>query len=266
LYNDSEACDPPGVISDRASADSVAMSASAPVEGCATLTLLSLGRRDDRVRKFHRARRLDVKYVRPYYFAVARHSLREKLLDAGVQVLWTAGYAQTGVRDIVAAAGARPGSFTNHFASKEDFALEVLERYFAYVRGLVSQALTDDGRPAVERLRRYFDIITLKLEEAEWARGCLIGNFSLETAVLSDRLQQRLAAIFLEWRAPFAACIAEGQASGAITTAFSADDLADFLLAGWQGAMLRMRVDRSPAPLDRFKHIVFTTIFTEASS
>lgn len=195
---------------------------------------------------------------------MARPSLREKLLDAGFHLLWTSGYAQTGVRDIVAAAQARPGSFTNHFASKEDFAHEVLERYFAYVRGLVADALKPDGRSAVVRLRRYLDVITEKLGEAEWARGCLIGNFSLETAIHSERFRVRLSEIFIEWRAPFAACIAEGQAAGDITTAFSADDLADFLLASWQGAMLRMKVERGPEPLERFKRIVFATIFKEA--
>jgi TetR/AcrR family transcriptional regulator, transcriptional repressor for nem operon len=197
---------------------------------------------------------------------MARPSLREKLLDAGFHLLWTTGYAQTGVRDIVAAAQARPGSFTNHFASKEDFAHEVLERYFTYVRGLVEEALKPDGRSAVVRLRAYLDVITQKLEEAEWSRGCLIGNFSLETAIHSERFRLRLSEIFTEWRAPFAACIAEGQAAGTITTQFSADDLADFLLASWQGAMLRMKVERGPEPLERFKRIVFATVFKEKAS
>ncbi|TJW23171.1 MAG: helix-turn-helix transcriptional regulator, partial [Mesorhizobium sp.] len=53
---------------------------------------------------------------------MARHSLREKLLDAGFKTIWNSGYSSAGVRDIVAAADARPGSFTNHFASKEAFA------------------------------------------------------------------------------------------------------------------------------------------------
>jgi TetR/AcrR family transcriptional repressor of nem operon len=193
---------------------------------------------------------------------MARASFRERLLDAGVQLLWRSGYAQTGVREIVAAAGTGPGSFTNHFASKEDFAHEVLERYFAYVRGLVAQALTDDGLEPVERVRRYLDLITLKLADAEWTRGCLIGNLSLES-VHSERLRQRLAEIFTEWRAPFATCIAEAQAAGAIATTFSPDDLADFLLAGWQGAMLRMKVERSPEPLERYKRILFATVFKE---
>lgn len=193
--------------------------------------------------------------------AMARQSLREKLLDAGFQTIWDSGYAAAGVRDIVAAAHARPGSFTNHFASKEQFVGEVVDRYFAYVSGLVETALAQDGTPPVGRLRRYLDLITSKLEAHDWARGCMIGNLSLETAVHSEPLRLRLVAIFERWRQPFAACIAEGQATGDITRAFDAEDLADFLLSSWQGAMLRMKVERSPEPLERFKKIIFSTVF-----
>jgi len=192
---------------------------------------------------------------------MARQSLRENLIDAGFQTIWNSGYAAAGVRDIVAAAGARPGSFTNHFASKEEFVGEVLERYFAYVGGLVENALAQDGTPPVGRLRRYLDVITSKLEAHDWARGCMIGNLSLETAVYSEPLRLRLVDIFERWRQPFAACIAEGQSTGDITKAFDAEDLADFLLSSWQGAMLRMKVERSPEPLERFKKIIFSTVF-----
>ena len=192
---------------------------------------------------------------------MARQSLRENLIEAGFQTIWNSGYTAAGARDIVAAAGARPGSFTNHFASKEEFAGEVLERYFAYVSGLVENALAHDGTPPVGRLRRYLDVITSKLEAHDWARGCMIGNLSLETAVHSEPLRLRLVDIFERWRRPFAACIAEGQAAGEITTAFDAEDLADFLLSSWQGAMLRMKVERSPEPLERFKKIIFSTVF-----
>ncbi|MBZ9849074.1 TetR/AcrR family transcriptional regulator [Mesorhizobium sp. CA14] len=192
---------------------------------------------------------------------MARQSLRENLLEAGFQTIWNAGYTAAGVRDIVAAAGARPGSFTNHFASKEEFAGEVLGRYFAYVSGLVEQALAQDGTPPIGRLRRYLDVITSKLEAHDWARGCMIGNLSLETAVHSEPLRLRLVDIFERWRRPFAACIAEGQAAGEISRAFDAEDLADFLLSSWQGAMLRMKVERSPEPLERFKKIIFSTVF-----
>ncbi|TJW43932.1 MAG: TetR family transcriptional regulator, partial [Mesorhizobium sp.] len=82
-------------------------------------------------------------------------------------------------------------------------------------------------------------------------------------AAHSEPLRLQLVAIFERWRKPFAECIAEGQAAGHITDAFDAEDLADFLLSSWQGAMLRMKVERSPEPLERFKNIVFKTVFVE---
>ena len=194
---------------------------------------------------------------------MSKPSLRETLLDAGVKTIWDLGYSGAGVRDIVAAAGARPGSFTNHFASKEEFAGEVLERYFAYLGGLVATALARDGRSARQRLRAYLDLITSKLEAENFERGCMIGNLSLETVVHSEPLRLKLVAIFKRWREPFADCIAEGQAAGEIAGDFSPLDLADFLLSSWQGAMLRMKVERSPEPLERFKRIIFATTFRE---
>src|SRR5262249_14844879 len=157
-----------------------------------------------------------------------RHSLRDRILEAGLEVMFRKGYVGAGVREIVAEAPAPQGSFTNHFASKEAFAREVLDRYFDHVKLLVVEALEDRRLSPRERLLRYLDIITERLAAAGFSRGCLIGDFSLEAAPVSDMLRARLVAIFAEWRAPFVACIAEAQAKGEIDIAFPPDDLAEF--------------------------------------
>jgi TetR/AcrR family transcriptional repressor of nem operon len=194
---------------------------------------------------------------------MSKPSNREAILDAGLKVMFRLGYEAATVRDICAAAGAPHGSFTNHFRSKEAFAEEVLDRYFANTKGFVREALNDKSLTPRRRLRRYLDIISGVLEGDKWNRGCLIGDFSLETSSRSERLRERLEAIFHEWRTPFAACIAEAQAVGEIDSTFDPTDLAELLLASWEGAILRMKVERGPAALDRFKTIVFQTIFKE---
>lgn len=194
-----------------------------------------------------------------------RPSLKDKILDAGLKVMFRKGYIGSGVRDIVAEANAPQGSFTNHFRSKEEFARQVLDRYFEHVKELVSEALNDTRLTPRSRLERYLEIITDRLEADGFARGCLIGDFSLEAAPQSELLRGRLEAIFEEWKMPFAACIAEAQAAGELSSDFAADDLADFLLASWEGAILRMKVERNPAPLERFRRIAFTTVFKEPS-
>jgi TetR/AcrR family transcriptional regulator, transcriptional repressor for nem operon len=195
-----------------------------------------------------------------------RPSNRDRILKAGLTVMFRNGYVGAGVRDIVAEATAPQGSFTNHFRSKEEFAREVLDLYFDHTKRLVAEALEDCGLRPRDRLRRYLDIITDRLASAEFSRGCLIGDLSLEAAPQSELLRTRLSEIFAEWRAPFAACIAEGQASGEIGATFAPHDLAEFLLSSWEGAILRMKVARSDEPLERFKRIVFASVFKEPNA
>jgi TetR/AcrR family transcriptional regulator, transcriptional repressor for nem operon len=194
---------------------------------------------------------------------MSRPSHREAILNAGLKVMFQSGYQGASVRDVCAAAGVPQGSFTNHFRSKEAFAEEVLDRYFANLQCFVKKALNDKSLTPRQRLKRYLEIISGVLADAKWNRGCLIGDFSLETTAQSKLLRDRLEAIFHEWRAPFASCIAEAQTLGEIDSTFDSMDLAEFLLASWEGAILRMKVERGPAALDRFKNIVFQTIFKE---
>jgi len=196
---------------------------------------------------------------------MSKPSLREDLLNAGLKVMFRSGYTGASVRDICEAAGVPLGSFTNHFRSKEAFAEEVLNRYFANLQGYVKRALDDKSLTPRQRLQRYLDIVSGVLGDDKWNRGCLIGDFSLETSQ-SNLLREKLEAIFREWRTPFALCIAEAQAAGEVDSTFDPMDLAEFLLASWEGAILRMKVERGPAPLDRFKNIVFQTVFFKSSS
>ena len=197
---------------------------------------------------------------------MARHSLRGEILKAGLRVMFRSGYQGASVRDICAAASAPQGSFTNHFRSKEAFAAEVLDQYFDYLKGLVSEALNDNALTPRQRLQRYLDIITGKLERDHWKVGCLIGDFSLGATYESKLLRERLDAIFQEWRTPFASCIAAAQARGEVDSKFDATELAEFLLASWEGAILRMKVERRPAALERFKTIVFETVLKSPRS
>src|SRR5262245_55003616 len=86
---------------------------------------------------------VDTQYVRTYYTDMARASLRDQIVAAGLRVMLRKGYVGSGVRDIVAEAGVPQGSFTNHFRSKEEFAAAVLDHYFEHVKDLVRQALED---------------------------------------------------------------------------------------------------------------------------
>ena len=174
------------------------------------------------------------------------------------------GYVGAGVRDIVAEASAPQGSFTNHFRSKEEFAREVLDLYFDQTKRARRRGAgrSRPHRPR-ERLRRYLDIITDRLAGAAFTRGCLIGDFSLEAAPQSEscgRGSQRSSPNGARLSPPASP---KGRARARSPTTFAPEDLAEFLLSSWEGAILRMKVERNAEPLERFKRIVFATVFKE---
>jgi TetR/AcrR family transcriptional regulator, transcriptional repressor for nem operon len=188
---------------------------------------------------------------------MARRSKKDQLIDGGLQTVRRRGLAGSSVRDITTAAAVPLGSFSNHFTSKEEFGIAVIDRYFEGVRNIVAATLLDDSRPPLARLRAYFDAITQRLEARGWRDGCLIGNTSVDSTERSEAIRVHLSALFTEWHEPFAGCLAEAEEAGDVVLVLPPHELADFLMASWQGSMLRMKVERSPAPLERFKTAVF---------
>jgi TetR/AcrR family transcriptional repressor of nem operon len=55
-------------------------------------------------------------------------------------------------------------------------------------------------------------------------------------------------------------CIAEPQAIGEIDSSFDPIDLAEFLLASWEGAILRMKVEGSP-PRSTASRTLFSKLY-----
>ncbi|MYZ46874.1 TetR family transcriptional regulator [Rhizobiales bacterium L72] len=191
---------------------------------------------------------------------MARPSLREKIVESGVQTLHKRGYAGAGVREITADAGVAQGCFTNHFRSKEAFAVTVLDRYQERTQAIMDATLRDASRPAVERLHAYFDAIAEWLEAAGWRYGCLVGNMSLEVTEQSELLRTHLIDVSSALTSSFAEAVRAGQKAGEIRSDLDAADMAVFILASWQGAMMRMKVDRSPRPIEQFRRVLFATV------
>lgn len=191
---------------------------------------------------------------------MGRHSNKQALLDAGLKVMFRQGFNGAAVRDVVAAAGVPHGSFTNHFASKEEFGTEVLEQYFDHVQTLLDASLEDRSLSPRTRMEKYLDMIVARLRVDQFERGCLIGDLSIEMTQTSDLIRGRLRNVFQQWLQPFAKCIAEGQVLGEFRTEFEAREIAEYFLASWEGAILRMKVERSIAPLNRFRQIFFATM------
>lgn len=185
---------------------------------------------------------------------------RDGLLHAGVRIFHELGYAAAGIKDIVDAAEVPKGTFYNHFESKEAFGKEVVDFYFGQNLPEMQEALEDEKIQPLARLRNYFELAAQGFQSTGYKRGCLLGNLSLEVADHSVLIRDSLATHFRTWSRLFEACIAQAQIDGSISNRQPASLLAQFVLNSWEGALLRMRADRSTAPLTEFIDVVFKSV------
>jgi TetR/AcrR family transcriptional repressor of nem operon len=192
--------------------------------------------------------------------SMPKPSNREKILTEGLRVVHERGFAGASVRDIVQAAGVPQGSFTNHFASKEAFGLEILDLYLANGRQVMGETLRNDGLPPLERLAAYIDAGKNRLNRDGMRNGCLFGNFTAEACDHSELIRQRLVEIFAEVQGSVAYCLRAAVTAGELPLNFDCDGIAAFVVSSLQGANLLAKAERSPAPVERFKQILFSKI------
>ncbi len=186
-------------------------------------------------------------------------SHRDKLLRVGMQVVHERGFAGASVRDIVQAAGVPQGSFTNHFASKEAFGLEVIALYLEQEQQRMRQTLDDDALEPLARLRAY--IAAAADARGDGMRnGCLLGNFTAESNECGEAIRGRLAEAFDTVRAALARCLREAVDAGELPPSADCDDLAAFTLASLQGALLLSKAGRTAEPVERFEKVLFDRV------
>jgi TetR/AcrR family transcriptional repressor of nem operon len=187
---------------------------------------------------------------------------RNNLVQAGLRIIHAEGYAATGIQSIVESVDVPKGSFYNHFASKEAFGAEVMDAYFDRNEGKLRDVFGNANVAPLARLEAYFDDRIEAFRAVGFAKGCLLGNLSAEVADHSALMRERLAGHFAAWGHFFEICIAEAQEQGAVSDQLPAAMLGRFVLNSWEGALLRMRAEKSEAPLIEFKRVVFDKLLT----
>lgn len=185
---------------------------------------------------------------------------RERLLAAGAELFGKHGYNGTGINDVLAHAGIPKGSFYHWFASKEEFGVALIERACDMHLAEMRPILSDRRRSPVARLRRLFEEARAECAATGPTVECLIPKLALETASLSEPVHAAVRAAYQQWSAVLAQVIREGQASGELERRHDADRLANVLVMLWEGAAIRMQIDRTIAPLDDFQAFVFDTL------
>jgi TetR/AcrR family transcriptional regulator, transcriptional repressor for nem operon len=186
--------------------------------------------------------------------------VRRRLLEAGVELVHSHGFAASGVKDITDAAGVPKGSFYAYFPSKEAFAAAILEHYWSDIETRLLPILGADAL-AQKRITGFFHALADEHEAGDFLLGCLIGKLSLELGGSSEPVRAGLIRILDRWDEALTACVRSGQGgSGDIRADLDAGELASLLIEAWEGAALRGKVTRSRAPYDRLEAVTIPAL------
>ncbi|MCQ4262464.1 TetR family transcriptional regulator [Stutzerimonas stutzeri] len=183
----------------------------------------------------------------------ARHDKRDLILSKGALVMTRRGYHGTGVQEIVQAAGIPKGSFYHYFASKEDFALQALDYIYAPRLERYQAALSNCAIGPRQRVLDYYAYLVAHFARKEKPEyHCFIGSLSFEMAELCPAIAGRLSEILAQSVELLAACLEQARSAGEIASCCDCPTLAQFISDAWEGALLRMKVRGSIAPLQVF--------------
>src|SRR5580700_7927912 len=187
---------------------------------------------------------------------LARRSTRNVVLNAGSKLFIERGFSACSVQDITDAAGVPKGSFYNHFKSKEALAAEILTRYG---EGSTDRSILSNRKlPPLARLKKHFAALNDHFSQCR--DGCLVGKFMAEVSDDTPQIRNELLKVLILWGEQISAVIAEGQQQGSIRSDLKASELGNFLIDSYEGAILRTRVEKSPAALKAFVKVVFSSI------
>ena len=185
---------------------------------------------------------------------------RDLLLRAGLEALTEKGFTATGLDEILRSVGVPKGSFYHYFKSKEAFGAELIENYGKYFERKLERHLTNQALSPLERLRAFINEAQASMAKYKYQRGCLIGNLGQEMGALPESFRLLLNGVFADWQAHVARCLSEAQTAGELSKSADCKQLAAFFWIGWEGAVLRSKLERNPEALEIFTEGFFNNL------
>jgi TetR/AcrR family transcriptional repressor of lmrAB and yxaGH operons len=186
---------------------------------------------------------------------------RERLVRAAEQLFRTQGYAATGLKQLTAEAAAPWGSLYHFFPEgKEQLGAAAIDFAAAFYAAGWRAAFASTPDPAIAIERVFLNEVKV-LTASDYRDGCPIASVTLDSSSASEALRAACAGAFETW---LAAMVEGFAAAGAPEDV--ARDLAVFVLAALEGAIVLSRAAKDPAPLLRSARFVRQAVAREAAN
>ncbi len=174
-----------------------------------------------------------------------------EILEKGLEVMILKGYANSGINELLKVSDIPKGSFYNHFKSKEDYAVKLIKYYGDNLSRHMSKFIHDKRLPPLKRIEAFYKDLRKTMIRGNFTCGCLLGNMSLEMGDINDTLAKAVNIELEKTKKLLKEALTEAKSLQQIETE-DVSGYADYIQNSWHGALLRMKSQRSPKPIDHF--------------
>lgn len=180
-----------------------------------------------------------------------------RLLEAGAEIIHLKGFHNTGIQEILQAAGVPKGSFYNHFSNKEDFGLQLIDHFVDFFSSVSKPILENTALSPLQRIKDILEWFMNLFAEKDFAYGCPIGNLAQEMGDLSPAFRDKLKYALEKMVDVFSEILLEAQARGEISQRLDVRKAAEFLVSSWHGALVHMKAIKNLDPLENHMQFIF---------
>lgn len=178
--------------------------------------------------------------------------LQERIVHESLRLFSLKGFLSTSISDIMEAANTSKGGFYNHFASKEDLFLRVLDQARRIWRDRVLCGLDEIESPIgkIQRLLGNYKDRYLKDGE-NFPGGCIFVTFSVELDDQRPHLCEEVNKGFAGLKSMLKRLLDAGKEVGELGSGVDTSATTEMLFAGMVGASVIYGVDKSADSLER---------------
>ena len=169
---------------------------------------------------------------------------KEHIIEIASRLMNLRGFNNTSVDNVLQASGVKKGSFYYYFKSKEELGYAIIEDHVRrFSEHVLGRAFTNQ-RDALVELEDFLDIILELHRQRNCAGGCLMGNMAMEMSDIHEGFRKRFQEVFEGWRIRVADVLQKAQMSGQLNHHVDPTRLAQFVIAGVEGAILLSKVKK----------------------
>ena len=183
--------------------------------------------------------------------------MKERLMEAAMDLMWQNSYGTASVDAICVRAGAKKGSFYYFFKSKSELAAAALEADWNKKKAEMDSIFSPTV-PPLERFDRYFDFVYERLIEVQKRCGAILGcpfvSVGSEVSTQDQIVRETIDRIMDRKLQFFVSAVRDAAAEGLIV-APDPEAKARALFACYQGTVAQARIQNDIELLRQFKQV-----------